>query len=194
MNKTSPSVDGFIRKHQAWQKELEALRTIALSCPLVEEIKWRQPCYTFEGNNVVLISTMKAGATLSFMKGSLLKDEHGILETPGPNTQAARMIRFTSAAEITKLKSVLKAYINEAIELEKAGKKVAFKKEPEPVPAELEAKFKTDAKFKAAFEALTPGRQRGYILHFSGAKQSATRTGRIEKCASRILAGKGMHD
>ena len=195
MNKTNPSVDGYIRKNKQWSQELEALRKIVLDCGLTEEVKWRVPCYTFEGHNIVFVGSFKDACTLSFVKGALLKDPKGILELPGPNTQSARLIKFTEAKQIVKMKSTLKAYIREAIEAEKAGLKVAFKKIDEhETPEELQAKFDEDPTFEKAFRALTPGRQRAYLLHFCGAKQSKTRTARIEKHAQRIFDGKGLND
>ena len=194
MTTTNPKVDGYIRKHKQWQAVLSKLRAVALDCPLTEDIKWRVPCYTFGGANVVIVNALKDYCALSFFKGALLKDAKGLLDAPGPNTQSGRLIRFTDAQEVERLAPMLKAYIHEAIAAEKAGLKVEFKKEPEPMPEELQQKLNEDAQFKAAFEALTPGRQRGYILHFSGAKQSKTRASRIEKCRDQILAGKGMHD
>ena len=195
MTKTNPSVDGYIRKNKPWSQELEALRRIVLECGLTEEIKWCVPCYTFEEHNVVFLGSFKDACTLSFVKGALLKDSKEILELPGPNTQSARVIRFTEAEQITKLKPTLKAYIREAIEAEKAGLKVAFKKIDEhETPEELQAKFDDDPAFEKAFRALTPGRQRAYLIHFSGAKQSKTRTARIAKHTQRILEGKGLND
>jgi uncharacterized protein YdeI (YjbR/CyaY-like superfamily) len=195
MNKKNPSVDGFIRKHKIWQAELEALRTIALDCPLIEEMKWRIPCYTFEGKNIVLISVLKEYCALSFVKGSLLKDSEGILAKPGENTQSGRLIRFTTASEISTIETTLKAYILEAIEIEKSGLEVEYKKLTDyPIPDEFRAKLDADPEYKAAFEALTPGRQKGYLLHFAAAKQSKTREARIEKYRQRILDGVGLND
>jgi len=188
-------VDAYIRKQSEWRKELRTLRTIMLACQLTEEFKWRAPCYTSEGKNIVLLGRLKACCTLSFPKGVLLKDSEGILSRPGENTRAARLIRFTNVGEIDDLKEVLKAYVEEAVEIERSGKKTDFKADSElNFPAELEAKFEDDPAFKAAFATLTPGRQRGYVLHFSGAKQSKTRASRIESCEQKILAGKGFHD
>lgn len=195
MNKTNPQVDGYIRKNKDWQEQLQAMRKILLDTPLTEEIKWRVPCYTFENHNVVIIGSFKDGCTMGFVKGVLLKDAKGILEKPGENTQSARMARFTTVDQITKLAPVLKAYILEAIELEKAGAKVAFKKTEEfECPEEFTAICNGNPKLKAAFDALTPGRQRGYLLHFAGAKQSKTRIARVEKHIQRILDGKGLND
>lgn len=190
----NPKVDAYIAKATRWQPEFEALRGIVLKTPLVEELKWGQPCYTFEGSNVVILQGFKACCAMMFTKGALLKDAKGLLHKPGENTQAARRFEFTSVSEIAKLKSTISAYLKEAIEVEKAGLEVEFKKEPEPTPEELETKFASSPAFKRAFEALTPGRQRAYVLHFAGAKQSATRAARIEKCAPDILQGRGLND
>ena len=178
-----------------WQAELKALRPILLSSGLTEELKWKMPCYTFENNNVVLMSAFKEYCALSFFKGALLKDPQGILEKPGENTQAARLIRFTNVQQIVDLAPVISAYIAEAIAVEKAGLTVEFKQVDElAIPAELQDKFDDDPAFQMEFEALTPGRQRGYILHFAGAKQSSTRTSRIEKYTQKIFDGQGMYD
>jgi uncharacterized protein YdeI (YjbR/CyaY-like superfamily) len=177
-----------------WEAELRALRAIVLECGLTEDLKWAQPCYTFEGGNIAMVSAFKEHAFISFFKGSLLKDEKGILTKPGENTQSGRVVRFTDAREIAKLKDVLKAYIFETVELEKAGLKVETKKNPEPIPDELQAKLDENPAFQAAFFSLTPGRQRGYILYFSQPKQSKTRTERIEKYVPQIMIGKGFHD
>ncbi|MGS2739020.1 YdeI/OmpD-associated family protein [Sinomicrobium sp. M5D2P17] len=177
-----------------WTKELERLRTIVLDCGLTEELKWGVPCYTFQGKNIVITGAFKEYCALSFFKGALLNDVNGILVKPGENTQSGRIIPFTGIREIVETEAVLKTYIYEAIEVEKTGLKVDFNKDPEPVPEELQHKFDELPALKTAFYALTPGRQRGYILHFSGAKQSATRESRIEKCIPKILTGKGFHD
>ena len=177
-----------------WRDELVQLREIILDSGLTEELKWKQPCYTFENSNVVLMAAFREYCAVSFFKGVLLKDAEGILDSPGENSQAVRLIRFTSDQEIEEKAAVLKAYIQEAVEVEKAGLKVEFKKEAEPIPDELEEAFEIDPDFEAAFHALTPGRQRGYILHFSQPKHSRTRTTRIEKYRQQILDGKGMQD
>lgn len=190
----NPKVDAYIRKARQWQAEFEALRAILLKTPLAEELKWGQPCYTYEGRNVVIVQGFKACCALMFCKGALLKDARGLLHKPGENTQAARRFEFTSVQEITKLAAAVKSYLKEAVQIEKAGLEVEFKKEPEPVPVELQTKFEASPAFKRAFDALTPGRQRAYILHFSSAKQSATRAARIEKCAPDILEGRGLND
>jgi uncharacterized protein YdeI (YjbR/CyaY-like superfamily) len=197
MNKSirNPKVDEYINKSMKCRQELSALRTIVLDCELAEELKWRAPCYTFDGKNVVLVGRLKECCTLSFPKGALLKDTKGILSKPGQNTRAARVIRFSSVDEMDELKTVLKSYLREAVALERSGKKIEFKTDQElGFPDELLARFEEDVVFKAAFEALTPGRQRGYVLHFSGAKQSKTRASRIESCEPKILAKKGFHD
>lgn len=181
-------------KVHSWEPELEQLRRIVLDCELIEELKWDVPCFTYKKNNIVIVSAFKAYASISFFKGALLKDEEGILEKPGPNTQAGRLIKFASVAQILKLEPKIKAFIYEAIEVEKAGLKVAYKKDVEPYPEELVQAFDRNSDFKAAFEALTPGRQRGYLLHFSQPKQSATRQSRIEKCMAKIFEGKGWND
>lgn len=181
-------------KVRDWQAQLKRLREIILECGLTEELKWGVPCYTYRKNNVVLLSALKEYCCVSFLKGALLNDPAGILQKPGENTQAGRLIRFTDLQEIDQMETILKQYINNAIAIEKAGKKVTLKKNPEPMPEELQYKMDSSPEFKTAFEALTPGRQRGYILYFSAAKQSTTRQSRIEKCAPRIFEGKGMHD
>lgn len=190
----SAKVDGYIRKHKAWADTLEALRALALEAKLTETIKWRAPCYMHAGSNVIIIGAAKDHCVLSFLKGSLLKDEKGLLEKPGENSQAARVMRFENADEVAKHQASIRRLLKEAMKLEDEGRKVAFKKSPEPRPPELEEVLARDAALAAAFDALTPGRQRGYIIHFTGAKQSATRLARIEKCRDMILAGKGMHD
>lgn len=174
---------------------MRLLRTIVLESGLTEELKWSQPCYMFEKTNVLIISAFKEYCVLSFFKGVLLKDPNHILSSPGENSQAVRMVRFTDIKEIVRLKPVLKVYIREAIELQKAGAKVQFKKITEhKMPEELQAKLKRDPVFKSAFEALTPGRQRAYMLYFAQPKQAKTRESRIEKCRQQILDGKGLND
>jgi uncharacterized protein YdeI (YjbR/CyaY-like superfamily) len=195
MNKTNPKVDGYLRKSKEWQEELQKLRTIILDCQLTEEVKWRVPCYTFQGSNVLFIGRFKESCVLSFVKGALLKDAKGILIQQTENSQSVRVIRFTNVQQIAKLEPVLKAYINEAIEVEKAGLKVNFKKPSEfKIPEEFRAKLDEAPALKKAFAALTPGRQRAYLLHFSGAKQSKTRASRVEKWRQHILNGKGIDD
>jgi uncharacterized protein YdeI (YjbR/CyaY-like superfamily) len=194
MSETNPKVEAFFAKAKTWRKELEALRAILRASPVTEEFKWRSPCYTFEGGNIASVWGLKDACVLSFFKGVLLKDAKRILVAPGENSRSVRMARFTSVAEITKKKTILKDYIREAIEIEKAGLKVDFPKDDLVYPAELVARLDEDPGLKTAFEALTPGRQRGYVLYFSQPKQSKTRVSRIEKHAPRILDGKGMHD
>ncbi|MCB0493826.1 MAG: YdeI/OmpD-associated family protein [Cyclobacteriaceae bacterium] len=188
------SVDFFFNKESKWQKEYAQLRSILLACGLSEELKWGKPCYTFDGNNVVLIHGFKEYCALLFHKGALLKDTHGILVQQTENVQSARQIRFTHLKEIVKVKATLKAYVYEAIEIERAGLKVKMKKTTEfPMPLEFKEALK-DRELKAAFEALTPGRQRGYLLYFSQAKQSKTRIARIEKSIPDIFDGKGYNE
>jgi uncharacterized protein YdeI (YjbR/CyaY-like superfamily) len=195
VNKPNPKVDGFLQKAKKWREELSKLRTILLDSPLTEEIKWRIPCYTLNGKNVILINGFKEFCTISFVKGALLKDAKGILLKIGENTQAGRWIKFTNVEQIAKLESVLKAYIREAIAVERAGLKVKFKKISDfKVPEEFQAKLDEVPALKKAFAALTPGRQRAYLLHFSGAKQSKTRAARVEKWMPQILSGKGLDD
>jgi len=194
MNPRNPKVDAILRQATQWQEEFEALRKIILEYPLTEELKWYQPCYTLDDKNVVLIHGFKEYCALMFFKGALLKDPRQILATPGQH-QAARQIRFTSAREIVKLKPVVKAYIEEAIAAEKAGLKVKLKKTVDwKVPEEFQKKLDDTPALKAAFRALTPGRQRGYIFHISQPKLSKTREARVEKCVPLILAGKGLND
>ncbi|WP_428236064.1 YdeI/OmpD-associated family protein [Gracilimonas sp.] len=177
-----------------WQEELKQLRLIILESGLTEEVKWSVPCYTYKGSNVLILSAFKNYCSVSFFKGSLLQDQNKMLVKPGENSQAARLFKFTNVEQINESENSIKEYIREAIEIEKSGKKVKFKKNPEPFPEELQAKFNEDPMLKESFEALTPGRQRGYIIHFSGAKQSSTRQRRIEKYIPKILEGKGFHD
>ncbi len=182
-------------KVHSWQKELTLLRAIVLDCGLTETIKWGVPCYTFNGHNICIVSAFKEYCSLSFFKGALLQDAGGVLTSPGENTQAARLIKFTHTKEITKLAPVLKAYIYEAVELEKTGQQPVFKKITEQaVPIEFEQQLERNARLLAAFKALTPGRQRGYLLHFLQPKQSKTREARIEKCIAQILSGKGLNE
>ena len=177
-----------------WIKELELLRMIVLDCGLIEECKWGVPCYTFQNKNVLIISAFKDYCSISFFKGALLSDTEGLLSRPGKNSQAARLFKFTNISSIKEIEADIKIYIYEAVEVEKAGLKVNFKKNPEPIPEELEKKFEEDPMLKSAFESLTPGRQRGYIIYFSAPKQSITKESRIEKCIGKILNGEGLHD
>jgi uncharacterized protein YdeI (YjbR/CyaY-like superfamily) len=190
----NPQVDEYLRKAKKWQEEMEKLRMIILDCQLTEELRWGKPCYTFQKSNIVIIQGFKEYCALMFCKGALLSDPNGILKKPGENTQAARQIRFANVREIVGMAPILKAYIYEAIEAEKAGLKVDFKKNPEPIPEELQNKLDEIPALKTAFDALTPGRQRAYILYFSAPKQSKTRGSRVEKCMRQILNGKGLND
>lgn len=191
----NPKVDFYFVKAKKWQEEFEKLRMIILDCGLSEELKWGCPCYTFEKRNIVLIHGFKEYCALLFFKGALLKDARGILIQQTENVQAARQIRFTSAREIVKMKPILKAYIYEAIEVEKAGLKVNLRKTTEfKIPEEFRNKLDEIPSLKTAFNALTPGRQRAYILHFSAPKQSKTRESRVEKCMRQILKGQGLND
>ncbi len=195
MNQMNPKVDFFFNKVSKWQEEYSLLRTIILDCGLTEELKWGCPCYTYEDKNVVLIHGFKEYCAVLFMKGSLLHDEKGILIQQTENVQAGRQVRFTNTSEIKKLKTTLKAYILEAIQLEKAGIQVPLKKTAEyAVPEEFQNKLDKNAALKKAFNSLTPGRQRGYLFYFSAAKQSKTREARIEKYMQHILDGKGIDD
>jgi uncharacterized protein YdeI (YjbR/CyaY-like superfamily) len=189
-----PKVDAFFRKIEKWQKESEKLRAILIECPLHEELKWGEPCYTSHKKNIVLIGAFKEYVSLLFFKGALLSDPHRLLVAPG-GVQAGRQIRFTTVRQIVDLEPVLKAYVYEAIEVEQAGLKVALKKhEDYAVPEELQARLEKSAALRKAFNALTPGRQRGYFLHIAAAKQAKTRESRIDKCIPRILEGKGFNE
>ena len=191
----NPKVDAYLSRSKKWQEEFEKLRMIILACGLTEELKWGVPCYTFEKRNIVLIHGFKEYCALLFFKGALLNDAKGILIQQTKNVQAARQVRFTNLLEIVKLKPILKAYIQEAIDAEKAGLKVNFKKTTEfKIPEEFQNKLGELPALKTAFYALTPGRQRAYILHFSQPKQSKTRESRVEKCMRQILNGKGLND
>jgi uncharacterized protein YdeI (YjbR/CyaY-like superfamily) len=208
MSKLNPKIDVYLTegcgrcplgntpqcKVRKWTAELETLRSIALDCGLTEELKWSVPCYTFQHQNIAIIAAFKDYAALSFFKGALLHDANGILIQQTENTQAARQIRFTNVQDIIALEPVLKAYIYEAIEVEKAGLKVEIKPNQTPIPEELRHQFEENPDFKTAFERLTAGRQRGYLLHFSQPKQAQTRVSRIDKCMSRIFDGKGLND
>lgn len=180
-------------KVHPWREELETLRQIVLETGLKEELKWGAPIYTHQGKNILSVGALKASANIGFFKGALLSDEQKILSQQG-NLQSDRIIKFTSTEEIEKVKKTLKSYILEAVEIEKSGKKVEFKKNPEPIPEELLQAFEKDLTFEKAFYALTAGRQRGYIIYFSQPKQAQTRTGRIEKYKQQILDGVGLHD
>ena len=195
MNRMNPKVDGLLRKTKKWQDEFRTLRRIVLDCPLTEDVKWGQPCYAFEKANIVLIHGFKEYCALLFFKGALLKDPKGILVQQTENVQSARQIRFASVREIVAMEPILKAYIGEAIEVEKTGLKVKLKKTSDfKIPEEFLKKLNEVPALKTAFTALTPGRQRGYLFYFSAAKQSKTRESRIEKCMPQILHGKGLDD
>jgi uncharacterized protein YdeI (YjbR/CyaY-like superfamily) len=191
----NPKVDFFFDKAETWQKEFEKLRTIILDCGLTEELKWGQACYTFQDRNIVLMHGFKEYCALLFFKGALLSDVNGILIQQTENVQAARQIRFTNRREIVKMEPILKAYIYEAIEVEKAGLRVKLKKTPEfKMPEEFIKVLDKKPALKAAFEALTPGRQRGWLLYFSAPKLAKTREARVEKSMKQILSGKGLND
>src|SRR5688572_28371860 len=195
MNARNPKVDWFFKKDTPWQEEYERLRMIVLDCGLTEELKWGCPCYTLEGNNIVLIHGFKEYCALLLHKGALLKDSKKILIQQTENVQSARQIRFKHVDQIVDMESTLKSYIKDAIKIEKAGVKVPFKKASEfKMPVEFKKVLEATPALKKAFYALTPGRQRGYLLHFSSAKQSKTREARIEKCMPQILKGKGLED
>jgi uncharacterized protein YdeI (YjbR/CyaY-like superfamily) len=191
----NPKVDEFIRKSKKWQDEFENLRMILLDCPLTEEFKWGKPCYTFDKSNVVIIQGFKDYCALLFVKGTLLKDADGILIQQTENVQAARQIRFTNLSEIVEMAPILKTYVHEAVEVEKVGLEVEYKPTSEyKIPEEFQNKLDEIPALKSAFEALTPGRQRAYLLYFSQPKQSKTRESRVEKFMPHILNGKGLND
>lgn len=209
MNSKNPAIDEYMAKGcgrcdkvgtpeckvNTWRDGLVELRKVVLGTPLTEDRKWGSPCYTYNGQNVVMIGAFKTNFVLSFMKGALLKDEHKLLVAPGENTQSGRVIRFTDAERVVELGPVLKAYILEAIEVEKAGLSVDFKKtEDYSLPIELQQAMDADSALKDAFFALTPGRQRSYIIHISGAKQAKTREARVERCRDKIFEGKGFNE
>jgi uncharacterized protein YdeI (YjbR/CyaY-like superfamily) len=195
MNRMNPDVDGLLKKAKKWQEEFETLREIVLDSPLTEEVKWGQACYTSDGRNVVLIHGFKEYCALLFFKGALLKDPKAILIQQTENVQSARQIRFTNVRQIVAMKPILKAYIRDAIEVEKAGLKVNLKKTSDfKVPREFQNRLDESPPLKKAFAALTPGRQRGYLFYFSAAKQSKTREARVEKYVPQILQGKGLDD
>ena len=208
MSKINPTVEAYLIngcgrcsfyrtpqcKVHTWSEELVKLRGLVLECGLKEEFKWSQPCYTFNNKNILLVTAFKEYATIAFFKGALLKDPEKILVAPGKSSQAVRQFRFNKVEDILKMESFIKEYIIEAVKLEQEGETLSFKKNPEPIPEELKERLDQDSTFKAAFEALTPGRQRGYIIHFSQPKQSKTREARIEKNRAKILSGKGFND
>src|ERR1700747_2364388 len=194
-SRMNSKVDGYLSNAKKWREELQKLRMIFLDCQLTEELKWGKPCYTFQKRNVVIILPLKEYCALLFFKGALLNDANGILIKPGENTEAGRQIRFTNVREIVEMETILKAYIYEAVEVEKAGLKVNFKKITELIiPEDVQNKLDEIPALKTAFDALTPGRQRAYILYFSAPKQSKTRVSRVEKCMQQILNGKGLND
>lgn len=191
----NPKVDAFVSRAKSWKAEYEKLRDIVLDCKLVEEFKWMHPCYTFQNKNIVLIHGFKEYVAILFHKGALLKDPDGILIQQTENVQSARQIRFTNVQEIVAMEGIIKEYIYEAIEVEKSGVEVNFKKTTEyTVPEEFQTKLNESPALKTAFEALTPGRQRAYLFHFSEPKQSKTRESRVAKYTEQILAGKGLND
>ena len=188
-------IDAYFKNAAQWRPALQALRTILLDCGLTEAVKWRAPCYTFEKHNVAILAGLKDRCTISFFKGALLKDPNGILAKPGENTRAARIVSFTSAEEVAELGTILRAYVREAMELEKAGARVDFKQDADlPVPDEFQQALNADAALQAAFSKLTPGRRRAYLMYFAAAKQAKTRAARVEKYTPRILDGKGLND
>ncbi|SPF77864.1 YdeI/OmpD-associated family protein [Pseudoprimorskyibacter insulae] len=189
-----PKVDAYFAKETLWPDELKALRAIAMASPLVEDFKWHKPCYTFGGANVMLIAPLKEAAVVSFLKGVLIPDPTGLLTAPGENSRSARFAKFTSVAQVEASRDALIACIHAAIENEKAGKTVVFEKDDLAYPDELTEALENDSELQEAWDALTPGRRRGYVLNITQPKQSSTRTGRIAKWHSRILEGKGMHD
>lgn len=195
MSRMNPKVDAFLKRTRPWREEFTALREILLACPLTEDLKWGWPCYTSEDKNIVLIHGFKEYCAMLFFKGALLKDPKGILVVQTENVQSTRQVRFTSVGEIKKMKTTLKAYVREAVEVEKAGLRVSLKKTSEyKVPEEFQSRLNAMPALKRAFGALTPGRQRAYLLYFSAPKQSKTRESRVEKSIKRILAGKGLND
>lgn len=192
---TNPKVDAYYERQENWRAQSQALRKIVLDCGLTEELKWGEPCYTVDGGNVIIIHGFKEYCALLFFKGALMKDPNTILIRQTENVQGARQIRFTDLAEIDRMTDILAAYVLEAVAVEKAGLKVEYRKTEEfPVPDEFQARLDAEPELKTAFEALTPGRQRAYLLNFAAPKQAKTREARIEKCLSRILEGKGLHD
>jgi uncharacterized protein YdeI (YjbR/CyaY-like superfamily) len=193
MSEQNSKVDAFVQRAKTWRGEIRKLRSILLDCGLDEDLKWGKPCFMFEGQNVAIIQPFKEHCSLMFFKGALLEDTHGLLRSQGENTQSALRLEFTGEADIKK--AVVKDFVKHAIAVEKAGLKVDFKAKRElELPEELIRILKKDRNLAKAFNALTPGRQRAYVLHFTSAKQSKTRTARVEKCIPRILAGKGLND
>ena len=194
-NKQNPKVDEYLSRVTNWQLELAELRRVLLASPLTEEVKWRVPCYTYQGKNIIAINSMKDCVACGFFKGALIEDPHGILEIPGENTQYGRYVRFTSIAQIKELEPILQEYILKAIEIELSGRELPRRQtEDYPLAEEFQTRLEEDPALAAAFERLTPGRQRGYLLHFAAPKQSKTRAERVEKAIPRIMAGKGPMD
>lgn len=194
MNRMNPEVDEYINKAKKWREEMRQLRMISLDCGLTEAIKWGKPCFSFQESNIAIIQPFKESCAFMFFKGVLLEDPEGVLEKPGENSRIARRISFTGVQEIVEMEPILKSYINEAIEAEKAGLEVDVEEKKEPVPEEFQQKLDENPALKAAFEELTPGRQRGYLLYFSDAKQPKTRERRVEKYIDKILDGKGLRE
>lgn len=195
MSQKNPKVEAFLNRAKAWQGEMQKLRAILLECGLEEDLKWGKPCFSFEGKNIAILQPFKAFCSLMFFKGALLKDPRGLLRSQGQNTQSALRLEVTSEAEVTKLKAALKSFVKQAIAVEQAGLKVDFKAKRElALPDELRAALRKDRALAKAFSALTPGRQRGYVLHFTSAKQSATRSARITKAIPKIRAGLGINE
>ena len=195
MKTMNPKIDEYLSGAERWRNELKELRAFLLECPLTEELKWGKPCYTFQSANVVILLALKRSCALLFCKGALLRDAASVLIQPTENTQAARQMRFTSVHEIVERKPTVKAYVREAIAVEKAGLEVAYKQTAEfKVPAEFRDALGRSPALHHAFDSLTPGRQRGYLLYFSAPKQSKTRVSRVEKCRQQILDGRGLHD
>lgn len=191
----NPRLDAFFDRPDPWQNELRRLREIVLDFPVTEDLRWRQPCYGYRGGNVAILSRRKAGATLSFFRGALMDDPEGLLVQPGEHSQAARYLLFTGTDQIDRLEPTIRAYIDNALQVHASGRRVAFTEKHELVyPDELTEALARDPDLAAAFDALTPGRQRSHVLHISAAKQSATRTARVERCRPRIVAGKGFNE
>lgn len=193
MTDRDPDVDAYLDRAERWQPVMRKLRGVLLECGLDEALKWKKPCYMHGGKNVAIVQPFRDHCALLFFKGALLQDKHGLLRSQGPNTRSAMRLEFTSEAEVRK--AVVKAYVKQAVAIEREGRSVAAPPRAEPeLPAELSRALRRDRALAKAWRALTPGRRRGYVIHFSGAKQSATRAARVERCAPKILAGKGMHD
>jgi uncharacterized protein YdeI (YjbR/CyaY-like superfamily) len=190
----NPAVDKYIQSAKSWQAEMEEIRRILLDFELTESIKWRNPCYNYHGSNLFIIGPFKEYCALSFFTGTLLKDAEEVLESPGENSQAARLIKFRTVKEVVELEPVIRSYVREAMDLTEAGEKVVLKKTQDPIPEEFQVEMDKNEELSSAFKALTPGRQRGYLLFFAGAKQAATRTARVEKYRQRILDGIGIND